>query len=262
MAIVPLKISPDPTDFPSTREVDPVNDVLAMAGIDIENLGTHLIDRSGTNLTFQDPATGVQTLTQLALDEKAKVSANDTTAGFLNGKLVAGTFVTLTEQNDGGNETLRIGLSGIARRINFLCAPSGNVLGSSSNAANQLFNVSLAPAGFQIGDTVRIGSCYFRGDFSGGNEFVDVGFNSTGDPKGRVGEEAPLDVDGDVVSYVDTARWFVSHDLLDRSYTVVDIGAGVPGIQVYVSPSSAVNFSPGGMPSGFWWQLKFDFLAV
>ena len=44
-------------------------------------------------------------------DEKVKVSANDTTAGFLNGKLVAGTGVTLTEGSDGGNETLTIASS-------------------------------------------------------------------------------------------------------------------------------------------------------
>jgi hypothetical protein len=45
-------------------------------------------------------------------DELAKVSANDTTAGYLNGKLVAGSGVTLTEQNDGGNETLEIAAGG------------------------------------------------------------------------------------------------------------------------------------------------------
>ena len=43
-----------------------------------------------------------------AVDEKSKVSANDTTSGFLNGKLVAGTGITLTETNDGLNETLVI----------------------------------------------------------------------------------------------------------------------------------------------------------
>ena len=37
-----------------------------------------------------------------------KVSSNDTTAGVLNGKLVAGTNVTLTEGSDGSNETLTI----------------------------------------------------------------------------------------------------------------------------------------------------------
>ena len=41
-------------------------------------------------------------------DVKVSVSANDTTPGFLNGKLVAGSLITLTENNDGGNETLTI----------------------------------------------------------------------------------------------------------------------------------------------------------
>jgi len=40
--------------------------------------------------------------------EKVKVSSNDTTAGFLNGKLVAGTNISLTEGSDGGNETLTV----------------------------------------------------------------------------------------------------------------------------------------------------------
>lgn len=41
-------------------------------------------------------------------DVKVLVSANDTTSGFLNGKLTAGSNVTFTENNDGGNETLSI----------------------------------------------------------------------------------------------------------------------------------------------------------
>jgi len=45
-------------------------------------------------------------------DVKVSVSANDTTPGFLNGKLVAGTNVSLTEGSDGGNETLTIAASG------------------------------------------------------------------------------------------------------------------------------------------------------
>ena len=44
-------------------------------------------------------------------DEKAKVSENDTDAGFLNGKLVAGSDISFTENNDGGNETLEIDLN-------------------------------------------------------------------------------------------------------------------------------------------------------
>ena len=41
-------------------------------------------------------------------DETVKVSANDTTNGYLNGKLVAGSNINFTENNDGGNETLTI----------------------------------------------------------------------------------------------------------------------------------------------------------
>ena len=41
-------------------------------------------------------------------DETSKVSSNDSTAGYLNGKLVAGTNVTFTENNNGSNETLTI----------------------------------------------------------------------------------------------------------------------------------------------------------
>ena len=41
-------------------------------------------------------------------DVKTGVSSNDTTAGYLNGKLVAGEAVTLTENSDGGNETLTV----------------------------------------------------------------------------------------------------------------------------------------------------------
>lgn len=43
-----------------------------------------------------------------AIPEKSKVSANDSTSGYLNGKLVAGTGITFTENSDGGNETLTI----------------------------------------------------------------------------------------------------------------------------------------------------------
>lgn len=52
--------------------------------------------------------TTIENTPTVSTDEKAKVSANDTTAGYLNGKLVAGSNITLTENSDGGNETLTI----------------------------------------------------------------------------------------------------------------------------------------------------------
>lgn len=39
-----------------------------------------------------------------------KVSANDTTVGYLNGKLVAGDIITLTENNNGSNESLTVSI--------------------------------------------------------------------------------------------------------------------------------------------------------
>lgn len=54
---------------------------------------------------------GLEFLANINTDEKSKVSANDTTAGFLNGKLVAGTNISLVENNDGANETLTIDAS-------------------------------------------------------------------------------------------------------------------------------------------------------
>ena len=47
---------------------------------------------------------------QADTDVKVSVSSNDTTPGYLNGKLVAGTSVTLTEGSDGGDETLTVAL--------------------------------------------------------------------------------------------------------------------------------------------------------
>ena len=41
-------------------------------------------------------------------DVKVLVSSNDSTAGYLNGKLVAGTGISFTENSDGSNETLTI----------------------------------------------------------------------------------------------------------------------------------------------------------
>ncbi len=43
--------------------------------------------------------------------DKVKVSNNDTTPGFLNGKLVGGSGIELTEGSDGSNETLTVSVS-------------------------------------------------------------------------------------------------------------------------------------------------------
>lgn len=50
---------------PFPREADPSQDYLAAKGIALENLNTHLIDKSGSNIQFTDPTAGARTLNSL-----------------------------------------------------------------------------------------------------------------------------------------------------------------------------------------------------
>ena len=68
--------------------------------------GDLAFNTSSNTLKYYDGSSW-QTITA-DTDVKTKVSSNDTTAGFLNGKLVAGDNVTFTENNNGSNETLTI----------------------------------------------------------------------------------------------------------------------------------------------------------
>ena len=124
--------------------------------------------------------------------------------------------------------------------------------GSSSNAANQQFDISLAGiTGVIIGQKAAVSACEFRGDFSGTNEYVDVGFGLSTNPKTSVG-----------IIGADSSVYAVDNSLVGVTFDIIDIGGGVPGIRIFVSPTVDVNFSPGGMPNGWWWQLKLSFQAV
>ena len=68
--------------------------------------GDLAFNTTSNTLKFYD-GSAWQTITA-DTDVKTKVSSNDTTAGFLNGKLVAGSNISFTENSDGGNETLTI----------------------------------------------------------------------------------------------------------------------------------------------------------
>lgn len=82
----------------------------------LDNDGNALIDGAlyyntvANNLRVYDLGTTSWGVIDSAPDEKVKVSANDTTGGYLNGKLVgtATDGITLTENNDGANETLSV----------------------------------------------------------------------------------------------------------------------------------------------------------
>jgi hypothetical protein len=87
-------------------------------------------------------------LANAATDEKAKVSSNDTTPGFLNGKLVAGANVTLTENNNGGDETLTIAAAGGV--AGFTGSQNTAVPNNTTNASRLLADATAADADIVI----------------------------------------------------------------------------------------------------------------
>ncbi len=68
---------------------------------------------TGISVDATDPANPIVSSTVVDTNDAVKVSSNDTTAGYLNGKLVAGSGIALTENNNGGNETLGISLANV-----------------------------------------------------------------------------------------------------------------------------------------------------
>ena len=63
-------------------------------------------------ITFANMLTDISAVITPTLDQ-VKVSATDTTAGFLGVKLVAGTSISITPMNDPGNATLEIAYTGV-----------------------------------------------------------------------------------------------------------------------------------------------------
>jgi hypothetical protein len=84
------------------------DDVLVASDVTLINFegGVTVIDEGSNKATIN--------ITGSALDEKVKISANDTTANYLFPKLTEGTNITITEVDDGGNETIEIAYTGIA----------------------------------------------------------------------------------------------------------------------------------------------------
>ena len=127
-------------------------------------------------------------------DETVKVSANDTTAGFLNGKLVAGSGIILTEDNDGTNETLTISAGvqsspGITGYLDDLVAAweldaDPGITADSSGNGNTLTNVGVTTTvsalfneGADFGGSQRL-TVPTGTDFQPGNSFTIFGWVS------------------------------------------------------------------------------------
>ena len=91
-------------------------------------------------------------------DVKVLVSSNDTTAGYLNGKLVAGTAVSFTENNDGSNETLTIASTALPL--------AGGTMSGETIFADQL---ATRPVMKDYGETVNA-----IGAIGGGTQDIDL----------------------------------------------------------------------------------------
>jgi len=75
-------------------------------------IGTPTLSNLGNSTNVEDALEYINdNIDSLGQDEKIKVSSNDTTEGYLNGKLIGtANKITLTENNDGGDETLQINI--------------------------------------------------------------------------------------------------------------------------------------------------------
>lgn len=119
--------------------------------------------------------------------------------------------------------------------------------GSASNAGGQQFTIDLSSLDdIQIGDEGLIYFFKFRGDFSRTNEFLDVLFQ---------GNPYTIGVDGNDSSQI---QLDTNGNNQSIPFVVEDIGGGVAGLTFTIDPSNAVNFSPAGMPNGWWWSLLVD----
>lgn len=82
---------------------------------------------------------------------RVSVSSDDSTLGFLDGKLVAGSGITLSVLNDGGDESLEISASGIA--LNDLQGAYDDGDGTIQEASGKPFKIA-APGDYIAGDEV------------------------------------------------------------------------------------------------------------
>jgi hypothetical protein len=105
------------TDFSSATVIGLTSADVGLGNVPNEDAtDPYNLDQRGASdgqvLTWDSGNTRWQPETISTANDKAGVSSNDTTPDYLKNKLVAGSGVTLTEQNDGGNETLKLDAGG------------------------------------------------------------------------------------------------------------------------------------------------------
>jgi hypothetical protein len=125
-----------------------------------------VVDENGVSVT--DASSGVNT------DERVKVTSNDTTPDYLLSKLSAGTNITITETNDGGDELVTIAATGGAAdelvKVSANDTTSGYLNGKLTAGAN----ITLTENNDGANETFTIASTA-----AGADELVKVSANDT-----------------------------------------------------------------------------------
>lgn len=176
-----------------------------------------------------DPATGrliVSAVVAGTNNGQLKVSSDDTTYGYLEDKLVAGTGVTLTVLNDGGNELLQIdtaGLSGTPTEVLYF-----NSLGVPTS--DSLFNRNELTKETDISFQV-----YAAGVV---NDGISQEVSWRADNIGTTGNSITLTFDGVIDTDTALANW----NAANPSNTASVIG----GTGNFVPSAQTITFSGGG----------------
>jgi len=130
-------------------------------------------------LYFKDEAGNVTNLTQP--DQLVKVSSNDTTAGYLEGKLVAGTNITLTTNSEGANETITIDAAGGGAAGSYAEYYDVTLADCENTSAETTILSATIPGGtWADGDAVAVDLGWDLLSYSGATAYVYANFGMTG----------------------------------------------------------------------------------
>lgn len=228
--VQPLKLEDPGTGGTETDQfttaLNPQADYVDARGVTLQN-ATSADDAvrserdASDNMVFRDPVTGVKTLAQLAAagsDEKVKVTANDTTAGYLNAKLTAGNAIVLTEQNDGADEDLNVAV--YTRRANVLVTSALAFGGGPVDASGGGFTAGPD----DVGDWLFMFEGWGHG--SAGASKLRVGFSINSTSAFESGTERENEVSNlDAAQYVTTTVLTLADGDVVRALAQ-DIGSG------------------------------------
>lgn len=248
------------TKYLTAADINTTNNTINWSVHGMNNRFTLLFNTPNIGLTVGGLQDGRVYFVEVVDSDTIKLHTNDT--------LTSEVDITTWSDNSGLS---RLGLvyrirrsSGTTRTTEF-----GNVLGGevnvtdsvgSASAAAQLFSINLSQLAGTPGQPINratITRLDYRGDFSASSESVSFwprGGGGTGGGGYTIGQLGGAD--SSVYRRETQNGWPSSLDITSSTTTN---GSNETIWTFRVDPTSAVNFSPAGMPNGWWWQFLFYF---